>query len=248
MSRPTGVASPEGIPFLFFTCRLGDNDFLRGHAYYFPIRHYLDKNVNSRLFSEENSSGDWEPNLSPEMSNFLVGLGITDSRHADFSDSIWMHALSIGFSPRYRQENADGLRRDWPRIPFPNSKELLLASAKMGKTLAELLDSESIEGVTSGKIRKELSSIGSLVKIDGSELSLEKGDLGLTAEWGHIGNDGAIMPGTGQIILGIIHLKSYQIYLKEQLHLGLAEKKCQNYSAQGWLMFTLITTCFGGYS
>ena len=199
MSRPTGVASPEGVPF-FFTCRLGDNDFLRGHAYYFPLRHYLEKNVNSRLFPEENSEGDWEPNLSPEMWSYLVGIGIADSRHADFSDSIWMHALAIGFSPKYLLDNADGLRRDWPRIPFPNTKELLLASAKLGRILADLLDSELVEGVTSGKIRKELCSIGSLTKAEGAALNLEKGDLNLTAGWGHIGIDGATMPGTGRIV------------------------------------------------
>ena len=37
MSRPAGVANPEGIPF-YFTRVLGDNDFQRGHAYYFPLR------------------------------------------------------------------------------------------------------------------------------------------------------------------------------------------------------------------
>ena len=37
MCRPAGVANPEGVPFFFTGC-LGDNDFLRGHAYYFPLR------------------------------------------------------------------------------------------------------------------------------------------------------------------------------------------------------------------
>ena len=30
-----------------------------------------------------------------------------------------MHALAIGYSPAYLSENADGIRRDWPRIPLP---------------------------------------------------------------------------------------------------------------------------------
>jgi hypothetical protein len=84
-----------------------------------------------------------------------------------------LHALAIGISPRYLIDNADGLRRDWPRIPLPDSKELLLASVKIGKILADLLDSESVEGVTSGKIRKELSSIGSVAKADGTAINLE---------------------------------------------------------------------------
>lgn len=199
MSRPAGVASPEGIPF-FFTCRLGDNDFLRGHAYYFPLKHYVEKNNDTKLFPEK-SSADWEPNLSPEAQTYLEGLGITDSYPANFADYIWLHALAIGISPRYLIDNADGLRRDWPRIPLPDSKELLLASVKLGKNLADLLDSESVEGVTSGKIRKELSSIGSVAKADGTAINLEKGDLDLTAEWGYIGKDGAIMPGGGRVAL-----------------------------------------------
>jgi Type ISP C-terminal specificity domain/N-6 DNA Methylase len=36
-TRPAGVAQPEGVPF-FLTRALGDNDFLRGHAYYFALK------------------------------------------------------------------------------------------------------------------------------------------------------------------------------------------------------------------
>src|SRR5690606_16785727 len=37
MSRPSGVADPEGPP-VFFTRCLGDNDAQRGHSYYFPVQ------------------------------------------------------------------------------------------------------------------------------------------------------------------------------------------------------------------
>jgi hypothetical protein len=37
MTRPGGVAQPEGSPFSFTRC-LGDNDYQRGHAYYFPLQ------------------------------------------------------------------------------------------------------------------------------------------------------------------------------------------------------------------
>jgi hypothetical protein len=198
MSRPAGVASPEGIPF-FFTSRLGDNDFLRGHAYYFPIKHYIEKKNYTTLIPEENT--DWQPNLSPTVSRYLIGLGITDTYCDDFVDSIWMHALAIGFSPKYLIENNDGLRRDWPHIPLPNSKELLLASANLGRSLAHLLDSETVEGVTTGEIRKELRAIGSVTKADGTAINLDKGDLDLISDWGYMGIDGAIMPGSGRFIL-----------------------------------------------
>jgi hypothetical protein len=71
-----------------------------------------------------------------------------------------MHVLAIGYSPTYLTENAHGIRQDWPRVPLPNPRELLLASAKLGRQVAALLDTESaVSGVTSGKIRTELKPI-----------------------------------------------------------------------------------------
>ncbi|MFW6162928.1 MAG: N-6 DNA methylase, partial [Planctomycetota bacterium] len=37
VTRPAGVAVPEGAP-MYFTGVLGDNDFQRGHSYYFPVQ------------------------------------------------------------------------------------------------------------------------------------------------------------------------------------------------------------------
>jgi hypothetical protein len=199
MSRPAGVASPEGVPF-FFTSLLGDNDFLRGHAYYFPIKCYIGKQKDTKLFSGKEIDSDWEANFSNDTMEYLSGLGI-GSTDASFVDSIWMHALSIGFSPSYLAENADGIRRDWPRIPLPKSKDLLLASAKLGKALTDLLNSELVDGVTSGEIRQELGIIAPVQKTDGSAVNLETGDLNLTAEWGNIGKDRAVMPGVGHVVI-----------------------------------------------
>ena len=44
--------------------------------------------------------------------------------------------LAIGYSPAYLTENADGIRRDWPRIPLPDSREALEASAALGEQIA----------------------------------------------------------------------------------------------------------------
>ena len=65
---------------------------------------------------------------------------------------IWMHALAIGYSPAYLTENADGIRRDWPRIPLPADRKALEASAALGEQIAALLDTEAdVPGVTSGQ-------------------------------------------------------------------------------------------------
>ena len=56
---------------------------------------------------------------------------------------LWLHALAIGYAPAYRQENADGLKIDWPHIPLPNTRALLKNSAKMGEKVRSLLDMET---------------------------------------------------------------------------------------------------------
>lgn len=42
IARPAGVAHPEGRP-LSYTTSLGDNDYQKGHSYYFPKRYLIAK-------------------------------------------------------------------------------------------------------------------------------------------------------------------------------------------------------------
>ena len=113
-----------------------------------------------------------------------------------------MHALAIGYSPAYLAENADGIRQDWPRIPLPDSRELLCSSAALGRTLVALLDTESaVTGVTTGKVRAELRSLGTIWRVDGGTLNPDSGDLEVTAGWGHGGKDGVTMPGKGKVVV-----------------------------------------------
>jgi hypothetical protein len=206
MSRPAGVASPEGFP-LFYTPLLGDNDFLRGHAYYFPLRLRVASAVKPK---KKDGNGEFgsilheaapaykagkekiTANLSPAARAYLAKLGIKNpDDDADTAALVWMHALAIGYSPAYLTENADGVRQDWPRIPLPDSKAALLASAELGKQVAALLDTENgVEGVTAGKLRPEFKTI--------AVLSSTK-NLSLTAGWGHAGQNGVTMPGKGKL-------------------------------------------------
>jgi len=110
-----------------------------------------------------------------------------------------LHALAIGYSPLYLTENADGLRLDWPRIPLPDSKELLLASAELGRKVADLLHPETdVDGVTAGSLRPELKVIGVASRFDGGNLNEGAADLAVTAGWGHAGQRGVTMPGKGK--------------------------------------------------
>ena len=164
MSRPAGVAHPEGVP-LFFTKLLGDNDFLRGHAYYFPV--YLKTLPKKRkemggqntLFDEgEAIEASTKANLSPAARAYLAALGLPDpDADPGTAGLIWMHALAVGYAPSYLMENADGIRQDWPRVPLPDTAAALRASAGLGREIAALLDPETpVPGITAGTLRPEL--------------------------------------------------------------------------------------------
>jgi hypothetical protein len=206
MTRPAGVSSPEGCPF-FFTRLLGDNDFLRGHAYYFPLQLMN----GARLRPKEQLSlldmlGDKpevdQPfaNLSASTRQYLADLGLPNpDEDTETALLIWMHTLAIGYSPVYLQENADGVRQDWARVPLPNSRDLLLASAYFGLQVASYLDTETkVEGVTIGTIRPNLRGIAVTSKVGGGKLNADT-DVALTAGWGHLGKDGVTMPGKGKV-------------------------------------------------
>lgn len=180
VSRPAGVASPEGVPFYFLTC-LGDFDFMRGHSYHFPVRLRHEGKVQDKInnqgsfFKQDNNI---KANLSPAARKYLADLGLTDpDADPDTAALIWMHALAVGYSPAYLTENADGLRQDWPRIPLPDKAEVLKASARLGREIAQLLDTETpAPGVTGGDLRSELKAVAVISKVGGGPLNPDAGD------------------------------------------------------------------------
>ncbi len=205
MTRPAGVASPEGSPF-FFTRLLGDRDLLRGHAFYFPLQLMNGARIRpqEQLSLLEVLGGKPEvdrpfANLSTFAREYLNVLGFPNpDEDKDTALLIWMHALAIGYSPAYLHQNHDGIHQDFPRIPLPNSRDLLIASANLGKELALLLDTETkVVGVTTGTIRPELRSIAVISRVGGGQLN-PVNELALTAGWGHAGREGVTMPGRGK--------------------------------------------------
>jgi hypothetical protein len=203
MSRPAGVANPEGVPF-FVAGTLGDNDFLRGHAYYFALRLKISPTPRSGTNQTLPGFGETKitANLSPAARAYLATLGLPDPDPDQLTaEMIWYHALAIGYSPAYLTENADGIKQDWPRIPLPKLRELLIRSAALGRQVAGLLDPETpVHGVTAGKIRDELKHIAVFQRADGKPANPDAGDLDLTAGWGHAGKGGVTMPGKGKLV------------------------------------------------
>ena len=205
ITRDTADKSPEGPPFLIskLVC---DYDCISGHARHFPFR-VVEPASSSKLQGELNFKNKVaatlpRANLSQNALAYFSRLGITYAdTDADIAGMIWMHVLAIGYSPAYLAKNANGIRQDWPRIPLPDSKQLLQKSAKLGQEIAALLDTEShVKDVTSGAIRTELKTVGIIVKTDGVSINPDTGGLDLTAGWGHLGKGKITMPGTGKVI------------------------------------------------
>jgi hypothetical protein len=204
ITRDTADKDIEGSPF-YFSPLVCDYDCISGHARHFPIR--LRAAVKASQKKKDDGNGELgkilheaapaynasriTANLSPAARTYLAKLGIKNPDDAaDTAALIWMHALAIGYSPSYLTENADGIRQDWPRIPLPDSQAALFASAKLGKQIAALLNTENgVEGVTAGKLSPEFKAVAVLSSTV---------NLSLTAGWGHR-NDGAIMPGRGKL-------------------------------------------------
>jgi len=226
--RPAGVAKPEGIPF-FFTSTCGDNDAVRGHAYYFPAsirqmgstRQQKNKTIDLELGVVETKSV--RPNLSRMADRYLESLG---AQACSSLGTLWLHTLAIGYSPLYLSQNADGIRQDWPRIPLPNDKTMLEQSARLGEEIAVLLDTEKpVKGVTTAKVRDEIAILGAMKRGGGGTLDPNHGDLDLTAGWGHAGKGNATMPGRGKIIERAYSAEEKAAVICGAAKLSLSEKQ-----------------------
>ncbi len=136
---------------------------------------------------------------------YLAELGyddVTTSRST--ARVLWLHALAIGYSPLYLEENGDAIRNGWPRIPLPPTRDLLEDSAALGARVAALLDVDvalpGIDTTASARVR----SVASIERVDGQTPG--PSDLDLGAGWGVVQmrkqKSGAtsriIMPGDGR--------------------------------------------------
>ena len=207
--------SPEGSPF-FFSPLLSDDHFLSPDAVAIPyrIKKFAANISQLSLFAAHGET--ITANLSAAARSYLQALGIDPE---DQYETLWLHALAVGYSPAYLGENADGIRQDWPRLPLPQGQERLLASVALGKQVAALLDTEApVDGVTQGCLPEALKAVGTLAKVGGGQLNPQQGHLALTAGWGHGGKEGVTMPGKGRTVERADPLWGtvYDIYLNEQ--------------------------------
>jgi len=171
----------------YFSRVLCDN-FGNGLSNFFPL--WLKPDPDPTSLFEAFSDDKPKANLTDSAERFLAQI-----RLANKAEELFYHTLAVLHSPVYRTENSGALRQDWPRIPCPESREALLASADLGRRTAALLDSETpVQGVTTGRVRAELVKIAVVTRLTEKPLNLS-----LTAGWGHAGQGGVTMPGKGRV-------------------------------------------------
>ena len=201
-SRAVARRARDGAPLLYGRA-LADQHALHKDAYLIPMR------LSPQQWSARgqgdllgHGSAAPHPNLSPRALAYVHGLEERASvQSLAITDAVWFHVLAIGYAPSYLGQNADGIRQDWPRVPLPNTRDALRASAQMGVSAAALLDTDAkVDSVTTGPVRHELRPLGVLASAFGSQLDPSAGDLALTAGWGHAGQGGVTMPGRGRAI------------------------------------------------
>lgn len=205
LTRFKRAKDPEGPPFYFTHC-LSDDHLLTPDAVAIPLRlrTFEKKKIDLRqkeMFAPvETETNSTKANLSETARAYLATLKITDfDQNFDNGALLWFHVLAVGYSPLYLSENDDGIGEDWPRIPLPAERDVLIQSAKLGLRLAGLLDTENrVPEITAGKIRRELRLISSISK-EGKGSPNPDEDFQLLVNWGYAGREGVTMPGQGKV-------------------------------------------------
>jgi hypothetical protein len=218
----------------YFARTLADN-FGNGLSSFFPLYLKDEEAARSLLAKHEPEDARTLPsgirlNISHSLVSYLGGIAAV----ADAPD-VFYHTLAILHAPAYREENSGALRQDWPRIPLPDSRELLLASAELGKQIAALLDTEA-PFVTPASSRQSddasrmlaLQSIAAFTLPPGTQLEEEK-DFAVTAGWGHAGKGGVTMPGKGKTIERDYTPAERAAWVGEGSALPLGDRTCDVY-------------------
>lgn len=194
----------DGSALHFSNC-LVDQKVLFTDAYAIPfwLSNVAGKNGDDApaLFDLEldQNSHTWRPNLSERALTYLRQLGVGDlDTNKESAVLIWLHALAIGASPLYVEQNGEAVRSDWPRIPLPESVQSLRESAALGRHLTALLNPDvPVPTVDAAPLEPYMRAVAAIERDDSKPLNRGKGDLAVTAGWGIV-QTRAVMPGAGK--------------------------------------------------
>ena len=184
----------ETEPQAYFTRNMASYHLIERGALWFPVW------LRDAGLALEGGGIHRRPNLSPAAETYLERIGANP-------EDLFHHVLAVLHEPAYREANSGALRMEWPRIPVPGwpdgnepgVADELAESAKRGRKLAALLDSDTpVSGITSGALRSEMAVIAVPSSTDGA--NMVGGDFDVTAGWGHFGSGQAVMPGQGKVV------------------------------------------------
>jgi len=182
---------------LFISSRLCSLHIIERGANFFPLKLRVPEqgDLLSQLNTKNPVVDGFQFNFSEAAIDYLNHAGtLNDAEH------LFYHVLAILHTPLYSSENSGALRLNWARIPLPDNRETLIASANIGRQIAALLDPETpVAGVTSGKPHPELKVIAVVSRVGTGNLDPNT-DFALTAGWGYAGQNGVTMPGKGKVI------------------------------------------------
>ncbi|MBZ5627666.1 MAG: N-6 DNA methylase [Acidobacteriia bacterium] len=165
---------------------LNDLNYMDSGARGFPL--YICTDAHSLL--EERGVSQ---NISNGAASYIANIKASE-------EELFYHTLAILHAPTYRADNGGALRQNWPRVPLPDSRKVLLVSAALGRQVAALLDTETEQPEAVKALgRSEVNDIAVFSLKPDHKLN-EATDFELTAGWGHAGKDGATMPGKGKVV------------------------------------------------
>jgi hypothetical protein len=216
-----------------FTRLLADHHIVESNVGMFPL--LLKSEPDPLSLFDRLSDGKPKANLSGAANEYLANhrLGLEP-------EVLFYHTLAVLHSSQYRQTNSGALRHDWPRVPLPASRAILVASAELGGQIASIFDVETgVAAVADGKVRPELVKIALLTRLTGDPLN-----LAVTSGWGHAGKGGVTMPGKGKLETRafapeeagspLLGEKTHDIYLNESACWRNVPEKVWDYTIGGY--------------
>lgn len=181
-------------------------------------------------------------NLSDLSRNYLKQLGIPNpDLSADSAEMLWLHALAICYSDAWLTENGDAIRTGFPRVPLPVDSACLKSSSELGATIAALLDPDVPFPGASIQVSLPQQKIAVISRVGGGSLDPGKGDLALSAGWGHAGREGVIMSGKGRVesratsdLPEALGARVHDIYLNQVAYWAHVPEKVWDFTIGGY--------------
>lgn len=150
------IANKEFSHALVSKCPICHGTFYLGNVgqdYFAPLYLYLDSNEGQVTIE---GIGNRIPNLNMEFVNNLankVGLKFTKEKtesHKEFSPiDVLDYIYCVLYSPKYRNDNRQHLRDDFPKVPYPSDVDSFHHMVNIGESLRKLhlLESDKLEKV-----------------------------------------------------------------------------------------------------